>query len=72
VQESDGVITWNGAVSAGQPVAIQFDAAIPASLTSHQPAVNIAEISDGLGNNWQRQAVTFINGFALYLPQVNR
>lgn len=71
-QESGRVITWNGAVSAGQPVLIQFDASVSANLFSPQPIVNTAVISDGLGNSWQTQAVTFINGFALYLPQVSR
>lgn len=72
VQESGGVITWNGAVGAGKPVLIEFDVAISQTTVSPQPIVNIAEITDGLGNSWQRQAVTFVNGFALYLPQIRR
>lgn len=72
VQESGGVITWQGAVHAGQPVVIRFDATIPAGLTSPQPILNTAEISDGLGNHWQRSTVAYVNGYALYLPQINR
>ncbi len=72
VQESGGVITWNGDVGAGKPVLIEFDVAISQTAITPQPIINIAEITDGLGNSWQRQAVTFVNGFALYLPQIRR
>ncbi|MGW8250296.1 MAG: FG-GAP-like repeat-containing protein [Anaerolineales bacterium] len=71
VQQTGGMITWHGTVSAGVPVVIQFDAAIDAGITSPQAIVNRAEISDGLGEILQRQAVTFVGGYLLHLPQVD-
>jgi len=71
-QESGGVITWNGEVPGGQPVVIQFDALLDAGITQPQPVINTAILSDETGQTYQRQAVTFINGFLLYFPQMTR
>jgi uncharacterized repeat protein (TIGR01451 family) len=71
-QESGGVVTWTGNVLPGEPVTIQFTATIDAGITNPQAVVNTAQLSDGLGNNWQRQAVTFVNGFSLFLPVVRK
>ncbi len=70
VQQLGGVVTWQGTVPGGTPVVIQFDAEIDSGLTSPQPVTNIAAISDGLGNIYQRQTVTFIDGHILHMPQI--
>jgi hypothetical protein len=44
---------------------------VDAGITTAQAIVNTAEISDGLGNITQIQAITFVNGYSLLLPQVN-
>ena len=71
-QESGGVVTWDGDVPPGTPVTIQFNATLDAGISNPQAVVNQAQISDGLGNLWQRQAVTYVNGFSLYLPVVGQ
>jgi uncharacterized repeat protein (TIGR01451 family) len=72
VQEAGGVITWSGEVPGGQQVTIQFDALLDAGISQPQPVINTAEFNDETGQSYQRTAVAFINGFALYFPQVTR
>jgi uncharacterized repeat protein (TIGR01451 family) len=71
VQHTGGVVTWQGKVSGATPVVIQFDASVNAGIETSQAIINSAEISDGLGNTTQRQAVSFVDGHALHLPQIN-
>jgi hypothetical protein len=59
-------------VPGGQPVIIQFDALLDVGISQPQPVINTVEFSDETGQSYQRTAVAFINGFALYFPQVSR
>jgi uncharacterized repeat protein (TIGR01451 family) len=71
LQESGGVITWNGAVSSSGPVTIRFDAAISPSISSAQVIENMVIIEDGLGSSLQRSAVTTVKGYAEF-PVCNK
>jgi len=64
------VITWTGNVSGGVPVTITFNVTVSLDITAPHAIVNTALIDDRLGNVWQRQATTIVNGFAVYLPMV--
>jgi len=70
--ENNGVITWSGAVVAGQPVSVQFDALVDTSISQPRGIANMVEIQDGFGQVYRKEAVTIINGFGIYLPLVNR
>jgi uncharacterized repeat protein (TIGR01451 family) len=70
--ESTNVITWSGAVHPGKAVTIHFDVTVSAGITDTTSVVNQAQIADGRGNVWLRQARTLINGFGVYLPLVKR
>ena len=67
-QESGGVITWQGAVSAPEPVTVRFDVTVSAQIVDPRKIINTAQIDDGLGNVWQRQAAVIVNGRTYYLP----
>jgi uncharacterized repeat protein (TIGR01451 family) len=66
--EAGGVITWTGTVPAAVPVTITYGVTVSAQLTTPQAIVNAAQIDDGLGNVWQRQAIAIANGYGVYLP----
>lgn len=66
--ESSGVITWQGVVSAADPVTIQFDALVSAAISEPQAIVNTAVINDGEGHILQREAMIIVNGHTVYLP----
>ena len=68
VDESGGVITWQGEVTASDPVVIQFDVTVSEAITEPQLIVNIAQIDNGFGEVIERQAVVIVNGHAIYLP----
>jgi len=68
VNESGGVVSWQGAVTASDPVVIQFDVTVSESITEPQLIVNIAQIDNGFGEVIERQAVVIVNGHAVYLP----
>ena len=68
--ESDGVITWSGAVSPGNPVTVQFDVTVDAVIVYPTNVTNQVYIVDGQGNTILREAKTLINGFGVYLPLV--
>lgn len=70
--EAGGVVTWQGAVAASNPVTIQFDVLVSPAIVSPQAIVNTAVINDGAGNLIQREAVIIVNGYSIYLPVVNR
>jgi uncharacterized repeat protein (TIGR01451 family) len=70
--ESGGVITWAGAVDAGDPVTITYSAQVDAGLTDPTVLVNPVLIADGLANVLERRATVIINGFGTYLPVIRR
>ncbi|UCC63254.1 MAG: VCBS repeat-containing protein [Anaerolineae bacterium] len=68
----DGTITWTGSVPAVEPITITFGATVGEGIVTPQAIVNIAQIDDGLGNVWLRQAVAVANGHPVYLPLIQR
>ncbi len=70
--EASGVITWTGEVPAAAPVTITFGVTISAQLTTPHTIVNTALLDDGLGNILERQATVIANGYAIYLPVIQR
>jgi len=69
-QQNNGVITWHGAVIAGKPVTISFDALVDPNIVSTQVIDNLAVMDDGLGNLLERPARTIVNGFVFYWPVI--
>jgi acetyl-CoA carboxylase carboxyltransferase component len=67
---ADGIVTWNGAVSASEDVVVRFDASVDAGIISPTTIVNTATIADGLGHTWQRQAYIYVLGISVFLPLV--
>jgi len=72
VSESGGVITWAGAVDAGNPVTITYSAQVDAGLTDPTVLVNPVLIADGLGHVLERKTTVIVNGFGTYLPVIHR
>lgn len=70
--DTGGVITWNGSVSARQPVTITFGVTVGLGIVQPTYIGNVALIDDGVGNLWQRSAGVVVNGYAVYLPLVMR
>ncbi len=70
--EAGGVITWTGRVAAAVPITITFGVTVSGQITTPHPIVNTAWIDDGLGNLWARQAVAFVEGYAVFLPLIGR
>jgi uncharacterized repeat protein (TIGR01451 family) len=70
--ENNGVITWAGAVAAGKLVSVRFDALVDGSISQSRGITNMVEIQDEFGQIYQKEAVTIVNGFGIYLPLVNR
>jgi uncharacterized repeat protein (TIGR01451 family) len=68
--EAGGTITWTGQVLGGVPVTITFGVTISEGIPTPQALANLALIDDGLGNVWQRQAVSVVGGYSIYLPLV--
>jgi uncharacterized repeat protein (TIGR01451 family) len=66
--EAGGIITWTGAVAAGEPVTITFGVSVAEGIASPQTISNTALLDDGLGHEWQRSAVVMVNGYVAYLP----
>jgi uncharacterized repeat protein (TIGR01451 family) len=66
--ESGGVVTWGGEVSAGDPIEIQFDVTVGDQIVGTQVIVNTVLIDDGQGNELSRQATVIVNGSSIYLP----
>ncbi|RMF26273.1 MAG: DUF11 domain-containing protein [Chloroflexi bacterium] len=67
---SGQVITWTGAVDAGEVVTIAYTAQVTATGTLVPPLINQALIDDGQGHVYVRRA--FVNGYHVYLPLVLR
>jgi len=72
VSESNGVITWEGEVSADAPVIITYSAQVDAGITDPTVLTNTVLIADGLGNILERRATAVVNGFGTYLPILHR
>jgi uncharacterized repeat protein (TIGR01451 family) len=70
--EAGGVITWAGSVAAGTPITITFGVTISEQITTPYVIANTALVDDGLGNVWQREAVAIANGYAVYLPAIQK
>jgi S-methylmethionine-dependent homocysteine/selenocysteine methylase len=68
--EANGVITWEGAVSADNPVTITYSAQVDVGLTDPTVLTNSVLIADGLGNVFERQAAVVVNGYVTYLPLI--
>jgi uncharacterized repeat protein (TIGR01451 family) len=65
---SGDTITWQGAVSAAEAVTVHFDVTVSDQIVDPRPIVNTAQIDDGLGSVWQRQATVIVNGHTTFLP----
>ena len=70
--EASGVITWTGTVPAAEPLTIFFGVTVSQQITTPQAILNTALIDDGLGNVWQRSAIIIANGYAVYLPVIQK
>jgi uncharacterized repeat protein (TIGR01451 family) len=70
--EIGGIITWTGTLPAITPVTISFGVTVSEQITTPQPLVNITQWDDGLGNVWQRPTVVIVNGYAVYLPIIEK
>jgi uncharacterized repeat protein (TIGR01451 family) len=67
---SDGIVSWNGAVSPSNDVVIRFDATVDAGIASPTVIDNIAMIGDGAGHNSQRHAFVYVLSIPSFLPLV--
>jgi uncharacterized repeat protein (TIGR01451 family) len=70
--EENGVITWTGAVFTGSPVTIIFSARVKDEITEPTLIRNVAIIDDGLGDVFEREAASVVNGYPDYLPIILR
>ncbi|MCD4738767.1 MAG: FG-GAP-like repeat-containing protein [Anaerolineae bacterium] len=70
--EAGGIITWTGEAPAAAPVTITFGVTVSAQLTTPYTIVNTVLLDDGLGNVLERQATVIANGYAVYLPVIQR
>lgn len=70
--EAGGVITWTGTVDTAVPVTITFGATVSPQITTPHVIPNTVLIDDGLGNVWQRQPLAIANGYATYLPLLQK
>ncbi len=66
-----GTVTWSGAVSSSVDVVIHFDTTVDPGIISPMVITNIAHISDGIGNTWQRTAPVYVLELATFLPLVH-
>jgi uncharacterized repeat protein (TIGR01451 family) len=67
-QEAGGVITWEGDVSFGNPVEIQFDALVDDQIIGSEVIVNVAVIDGNVVGMLTREAAVMVNGLQVYLP----
>jgi uncharacterized repeat protein (TIGR01451 family) len=70
--QAGDVITWTGSVSAGVPVTISFGVSLSEQITTPHLISNIALADDGLEHVWQPQAIAIANGYAVYLPVIQK
>jgi uncharacterized repeat protein (TIGR01451 family) len=69
---ANGIVSWMGDVSAGNPVTVTFDVALDPQITTAQVITNTAMIENGLGGELQREATIIANGVAIFLPLTMR
>ncbi len=67
-----GTVTWSGAVSSTEAVIIRFDTTVDPGISVPTVITNIAHISDGTGNTWQRKAPVYVLELANFLPLIRR
>jgi len=67
---SNGIVSWNGAVSPSDDVVIHFDTSVDAGIIAPTVIDNTATIADGTGHDWQRQALVYVLGIPIFLPLV--
>lgn len=65
---SNGIVSWNGAVSETADVVIRFDVTVDEGIISPEVIHNIATIADGAGRTWQRQAFIYVLAKPYFLP----
>ena len=70
--ESDGLITWTGAVNAGAAVTITYAVTLDIGLTKGVLITNTVTIDDGVVPAFSRSAVTVANPYQVYLPMTIR
>jgi uncharacterized repeat protein (TIGR01451 family) len=66
----EGVITWSGALSAGQAVTLTFDAVAGGDPAVPYAVVNQAVLDDRIGETRVLQAITLANPLRFYLPVI--
>jgi len=67
---SNGIVSWNGAVSPSDDVVIHFDASVDAGIIAPTVIDNTATIADGASHDWLRQALVYVLGIPIFLPLV--
>jgi len=70
-RETNNTITWNGAVSASQPVTVSYSITVSQHIDSPTVSVNTVHLNDGQGRVTQLYTSTYINGYAIYLPIIS-
>jgi uncharacterized repeat protein (TIGR01451 family) len=68
VQESGGVITWDGGVSVAATVVIQYDAVVDSQIVGPEAIINVALIDGGIEAVFAREASVMVNGIHTFLP----
>lgn len=71
VNYASGEVTWSGAVPAGEPVEIRYDATVNAGITVPTPIKNVALLDDGLGNQTTVSAMAIANATGIYVPAIH-
>ena len=69
---ANGAVTWQGQVAPGQPVSIVFDVSIDAGISDPTRILNQAVVNDGADNLTHLSAATYVLGYGVYLPLVDR
>jgi hypothetical protein len=68
VQETGGVITWEGGISVADPVVIQFNAQLDDPILGLEMITNTAVIDGDALGVLTREAGVVVNGEQIYLP----
>ncbi len=72
INYAGGTVSWHGAVSASTDVVIRFDTIADSGISSPTLILNTANIADGAGHSWQREAAVIVLGIPLFLPMVGK
>ena len=70
--EEGGVITWTGNMLANGLVTITFGVTVSEQITEPHTIANTAFINDGRGKIWERRSAMVVNGYAIYLPLLDK